>query len=164
MPSSITQKLRDTFELASIRREFRALRTGADFDKSKRIVESYAQERKKANQDYTNEYDTRVEVALQKLIDKVGAKRRDFTRRFASSDKFDGNALLRQARRNVQLDHKRHITQLDQNESAELKALATAINKRDNLRDKIGQEFTRAADRRSGSERRQTHDRWTPTR
>ena len=159
MSINISQELRQTFQLAALRKEARSLRTASDWEKGNEIITRYDRGRKKLNRQYYSEYDSHVEKVTQKLIDKGGAKEKNFVHRFLRSDNFDKSAIARQAHRIVQHDHQRRLSALDTRETSELEGLTRSAVERDQTREKPKQDFARAVDRRSGQERRQSVSR-----
>ena len=156
--SSITEDLKRTFDLASLRQRAKSLTRPADLEKMSEITKRYAREGNKQEKLYKRDYTTRVEKALQARIDKAGVKDRSFKHRLFGSDNFDKSALTRQAHRDVQHDHARRMSQLASGETRELDALVSTAEQRDatkkELRDKTRDDFQRATDRRAGPARR----------
>lgn len=156
--SSITADLKRTFDLASLRNRAKSLTRPADLEKMSEITKRYARETNKQEKLYKRDYKTRVEVALQARINKAGVKDRTFKHRLFGSDNFDKSALTRQAHRDVQHDHSRRISQLASRETQELNVLVSTAEQRDaskqQLREETRDDFQRAADRRSGPDRR----------
>lgn len=156
--SSITEDLKRTFDLASLRQRAKSLMRPADLEKMSEITKRYAREGNKQEKLYERDYTSRVEKALQVRIDKAGVKDRTLKHRLFGSDNFDKSALTRQAQRDVQQDHARRMSQLASSETRELDALVSSAEQRDanmqQLRDKPRDDFQLATDRRSGLERR----------
>jgi len=156
--SSITEDLKRTFDLASLRHRAKSLTRPADWEKASEITKRYSHETSKQTILYRSDYKTRIEKALQARIDKAGAKERTFKHRLFGSDNFDKSALTRQAHRDVQHDHNRRMSQLASSETQELNVLVSTAEQRDaskqQLREKPRKDFQRATDRRMGPGRR----------
>lgn len=154
MESSLSQDLQRTFNLAALRHEARALRTPADWEKGKDIRLRYKRETNKQMQQYYADYDTRISQVVKKLMNKAGAKNRDLTHRWFGTDKFNKDALMRQAHRAVQMDHDKRMSCLTDREINELDTLIETVEQRDRLYNKPTQDFSQASNRRNGQERR----------
>ena len=102
------------------------------------------------------EYDTRVEVASKRLINKAGAKNKDFKHKLFGSDNFDKSAIDRQAKRHVHAEHHNLLGHLEARKLIDLESLMDRSEHREALREKSISEFTRASERRQSQERRQT--------
>ncbi len=156
--SSITEELKRTFDLASLRQRAKSLTRPADLEKMSEITKRYSRESSKQTKLYNRDYKTRVEKALQARIDKAGVKDRTLKHRLFGSDNFDKFALTRQAHRDVQHDHSRRMSQLASSETQELDVLVSTAEQRDStkqeLRDKTRDDFEYATDRRTGPARR----------
>lgn len=156
--SSITEDLKRTFDLASLRQRAKSFSRPADWEKADEITKRYSRETNKQEKLYRRDYKTRVEKALQARIDKAGAKDRTLKHRLFGSDNFDKAALMRQAHRDVQHDHNRRMSQLASRETQELNILVSTAEQRDattqQLREKPRKDFQRAANRRTEPSRR----------
>ena len=156
--SSITEDLRRTFSLATMRQRVKSLTRPVDLEKAHEITKRYAREVNKQEKLYKRDYKTRVEKALQARIDKAGAKNLTLKHRLFGSDNFDKAALTRQAHRDVQHDHARRMAQLEIRETQELDTLVATAEQRDAakqyLREKPRKDFKRATERRKRPGRR----------
>lgn len=159
MKLNLSKELKHTFDLVALRNKTKGLRTPNDWDKGNNITKRYRRETNKQTQAYYAEYDTRVSNVVKKLIDKAGAKQRDFKHRFFGADNFDKDVLIRKAHKVVQHDHHRRIAQLEKNEAQELGELIEQIEQRDRLLEKPGRDFERASDRRKNQQAPQTQTR-----
>ncbi len=110
MDINISKELKHTFDLATLRKKTKGLRTPIDWEKGHKIMNHYKRETQKQSQLYYAQYDARVNQALRRIIDKAGAKNRDFTHRWFGTDNFNKDHLMQQAHRVVQRDHHRRIT------------------------------------------------------
>jgi len=156
--SSITEDLKQTFDLASLRLRAKSLTRPADLEKMSEITKRYSRETNKQEKLYRRDYKTRVEKALQARIDKAGTKERTFKHRLFGSDNFDKSELARQAQRDVRHDYSRRMSQLASRETQELNVLVSTAEQRDTskqqLRETTRKDFQRATDRRLGTDRR----------
>lgn len=159
MESSITDELKRTFDLASLRHEASQLRTPADWERANEIRNRYKREANKQEQRYFKDYDTRVRKILSQLIDKAGAKDLTFKHRWFGSDNFNKDNLTRKAHRFVQMDQQRRLDSLSESEAKDLGSFMKKIKQRDQLQGKSQKSFERATNRRTGSERRQRQKR-----
>ena len=147
--------IRKAFGLAGLRREAMAKLNGEDWQAYRKIKDEIDAHRRFEQRDYKLNYKSRVEQERQSLIDKAGAKVRDFTPFWSRNDKFSPAATLRQAERNVRRAHQKRLAQYDAREVGVSEALVKRADHRNALREKPIQDFARAVDRRDGNERRQ---------
>ncbi len=156
--SRITEDLKRTFDLASLRQRAKSLTRPVDLEKMSEITKRYSRESSKQDKLYRHTYKTRVEKALQARINKAGAKSLTLKHRLFGSDNFDNVALTRQAHRDVQHDHSRRMSQLAARETQELNVVVSTAEQRDakkqHLNEKVRGDFQRATDRRSTLDRR----------
>jgi hypothetical protein len=158
-PFNMTNQIRQTFKLASLRHEAAKNLRGEDQVAYSKVVMAYAEQRKAEIQSYQSEYRTRVEVERKRLIDKAGEKNKTFQHRWFGSDKFDKAAITRQAQRNVRQDHERTLARLDQQETEVVDGILERAGHRQAQREKPKRDFQKAVDRRQGQDRRQTISR-----
>lgn len=154
MESSITEQLRDTFALASLRNKASHFRSPKDWERGLAIINRYKSHTEELENNYHAEYDSRINRVLKQLIDKAGAKDLSFKHRWFGTDNFNKSTLTRQAHQIVQNKHQERINYLNKRESTELRTLDNEIEQRDQLQGKPTQDFERSATRRSGIERR----------
>ncbi len=159
MEINFSKELKQTFNLATLRKKTKGLRSPNDWEKGNKIMNQYERETKKQTKAYYAEYDNRVSNVVKQLIDKAGAKNRDFKHRWFGNDNFDKEKLTRQAHKVVQHDHHRRMTRLEENEAIDLGKLVETIEQRDKLREKPRKDFEKAADRRKTQEHPQTQTR-----
>ena len=158
-PFNLSDQIRQTFKLASLRHEAAKNLRGEDQVAYSKVVMAYAEQRKSETQAYQNEYRTRVEVERKRLIDKAGEKNKGFQHRWFGSDKFDKAAITRQAQRNVRHDHERTLARLDQQETEIVDGILERAAHREALREKPKRDFEKAVDRRKGQDRRRPRER-----
>ena len=157
--SSTTENVKHVFELATLRKQAQNLTRPADLEKMHEITRRYEREGNRQEKLYRQDYDARVNKALQVRIDKAGAKDLNIKHRLFGSDNFDKAALTRAAHRDVQHDHARRMAHLQRSETKELDTLVTTAEQRQSLkseaREAPKESFARATTRRKGMERRQ---------
>ena len=154
MSSSISKQLRQTYDLASLRREAAMDLSSDEWKQYQKIRETHDMSRRFEIRQYEIEYQTRLEAARELLIDKAAARSLDFKHRWFGSDRFNKSEIDRQAHRQVLSDHRRKIASLDRIEQHELTALLDEVQKRHADSEKPKRDFRKAANRRSGIERR----------
>ncbi|PHR55171.1 MAG: hypothetical protein COA47_14335 [Robiginitomaculum sp.] len=154
MTYSQSQEIKSIFERATKRKQAQSLRTPADFQKSREIIDRHDKAIATATRDYRAEYATRVELATKRLIDKAGHKTKNFTRRFVGADRFDKSAIQRQAHREVRFKHNQAISRIERSETRELTKLIETVRGRDVIKDHARNDFQKAVNRRSNQDRR----------
>lgn len=110
-------------ELATLKRDVKRLLTNKEWQAYEKIQQKHVAFRKVERQSYIQEYDTRVEVAIKRLIAQAGAKQREHKPRWAAHDRFDKTAITAQAHRNVQRQQAQVIAGIDEMEKNELSKL-----------------------------------------
>lgn len=151
---TLSDEVRETFREATLQREAARGLNGHDWARYREIQDVYEKRQRQECRDYENEYPTRVEVARKQVIDEAAKKALDLIPRFFGADKFAKDAINRQAHRRVQNDHSRTLARLKAGKEADIKKLLAAAVKRQELGNVLLQDFSRAVDRRSGSDRR----------
>ncbi len=161
MAYSISQQLKSTFNLASLKQQATKDLNQKEWKKYRQITNKYNGIRRSEGRLYEMEYKTQVEVAKKRLINKAGSKVKKFKPPWAQNDLFDKAANNRQAHRNVQSKHRQLMGVIDRQEANEVQHLLKGCEKRIRLKEKPKREFNRAADRRQKPERRlsQIHKR-----
>ncbi len=154
MRSSTDDDIKRSFDLISLRREAAKMLTGREWSEFQKIKKAYEDKRRFEQRAYELEYDTRVEVVRERLINQAGEKNLDFKHRWFSHDRFDKSAINRQAHRWVQDQHQRRLAHLEAREIKDIDKLLNCCERRRKLREKPRRDFDRATDRRSGKERR----------
>lgn len=154
MTQSITQRLTDVFALASLRLQTERLTDPAQHQEVREIRERYTKTYTAEEREFRSQYATRVEVAKRKLIDKAGSKTRDLQHPWFGHDRFDRQAIHRQAQRQVRMAHTAKLDQLDRLEANELEAVLSRAADGGSAERQVKRDFLQATDRRRG-ERRQ---------
>jgi hypothetical protein len=158
MEDNLTPQIRALFERASLTHEASLGMTGRDWEKYRFIKEHHGRERQFVRNTYVSEYKTRFEDARKALIDKAAQKQRSFLYRLAGRDIFERRSIDRQAHRLVQTAHHRDMVRLQAREDREIDGLLAKAERHENLRLKLGNDFTRAAERRQNPDRRETSE------
>lgn len=159
MEINLSEELKRTFNLLSVRREAEALRTKEDWEALKEIRSRYKNETEHKVQEYEETYEAKTNAEVKKLMDKAGSDNLDFTHPDVANDAFKKERLIRQAHKQVQYEHEKEMGQLADNEIEEIEALIEKAQSRDALFGKAEQDFNQTVDRRDGQERRITRKR-----
>ena len=151
--------VRMTFRLATLRREAGAIKTGPQWQRVRAIQERCDKLRKQETRLFKERYLTRVEMQVNALMHKAGRKTLEHKPRFGGVDRFDRDALLRQARRQVAAQHHKRLMVIDHEETRGLeKEMRRA--KSENLRKGHAREaFTKTVDRKAAKDRRRSMPR-----
>lgn len=155
-PIDITKELKKTFAKAVMQHEAKSLKRAEEWKQARNITERGEAERRSFDNKYFSEYDTRIEVVRKRLINEAGKPKLNHPNP-GRRDKFDREAIERQAHREVQLDHKRVLQQsLDKQgrKMNELQGKARKHNLRQQHKGKAKEQFTKASDRRKSPDRR----------
>lgn len=123
MSLSITQELKATFHLATLRHEAKQLLTGRQWEKraeiETRCTEATTQEKNLFNE----RYEARIALEVKRLQNQAGSKKFELKPNWATDDQFSGDALLGQADKNVRNAHQSRLDRIDQFESHALETL-----------------------------------------
>ena len=157
--SRINDELRRTFDLAILRREAEAGLRGQDWQRYREIKESFEAKRQAQTREFKASYSAHFEMARRRLIDKAGGKTRNFTPFWSQNDRFDRAAINRQADREVRATYVRATDILNRQEQDSIQNLLDKAASRRRLQEKPRRDFARAAERRSGMDRRQSRTR-----
>lgn len=153
--SSISNDLKRTFGIATLRREAAKILNASEWKELQGIKKKFLNQAKFEKRAHELEYDTRVEVMRKRLSNQAGSKTRDFKRRWFGNDRFDKAAIDRQAHRLVRNQLHQSLGRLEIQETRAINALMDRSEHRQHLREKPKQDFNKKADRRQG-ERRQS--------
>ena len=151
---SIDRDLRRAFEMASLKREAKLILTPGEWQTYRKIEDVHNAQRQLEDRRYRSEYETRVETARKRLINSAAAKGRNFTHRWFGADRFDKDAIDRQARRTVQDGHHRRLAAIDKMQAQDIRRLLQRCEKSRELSEGFTRDFSFATDRRTGPERR----------
>ncbi len=154
MALSINQEIRMVFELATLRREARAIETPGQWREIAVLQGRCQQARTHEKELYAARYDARVETRRRQLIHEAGAKGRSHKPLWAAHDGFDPETTLRQAQRDVRAAHAARLQKIDALEHSGLNAMLRELRRLNRRRGVLREDFSRASERRSGIERR----------
>jgi hypothetical protein len=156
MSFDISNELKNTFELATLKRQAMHGLSAKDWDAFQKITDNYDAKRRFEARAYKLEYKTRVDEVTRKLIDKAGSKTKDFKHRIFGSDAFDKDALRRKAHLQVRGEYENTLSALQQSELLEKRDLMARAKPAHNLKHSAKHQFARATDRREGLDRRRS--------
>lgn len=155
MDFNISNELKQTFELATLKRQAMHGLSAKDWNAFQKITDRFDEKRRFESRNYKLEYKTRVEQVTRKLIDKAGSKPKDFKHRFFGNDTFDKSAIQRQAHRQVRNHFENTLSVLQKQELSEKSDLMDRAKPNREIKHSAKNQFERATDRRSSRERRQ---------
>ena len=141
------------WEMAEMLHEAQKLRRPEDWQKADELIKLGKAEREQMQEKYELEYDTRHEMKRQQIIDDAGRKKFDHPTPFGR-DKFDSDAIDRQAHREVQHDHQNDLQASRDNEKQEMENLQETARKRDEKEGILKDDFEKSKDRRQQEDRR----------
>ena len=156
MAPEISDELRQTFELSSLKLQAMKGFAPDDWREFQKITDRFEDLRRFETRNYNLEFVARVEQATRKLIDKAGSKNKSFKHRFFGNDQFDKEAIRRQAQIQVRSDFDDLLFVIQSNELSEKQKLMDRVVSRDGLNRSSKREFARATNRRSGMDRGQS--------
>lgn len=153
MTLDIDKALRNTFHEAVMQHAAQFLKKGSDWEQVDIIMNRGKDQRDILNDKYRNEYGTRVEIVRKRLVKEAGEFNFNHPNP-GSRDKFDSEAINRQAQREVQHDHERVVQQSHDTQTNDILSLTETARQRDLPRGKAREQFTQASDRRKEPDRR----------
>lgn len=159
MALSITERVRQTFNLRALRHEAKARLTGRQWEKRGEMVERCAKARQKAEELNFKRYPMRVKVAHKKLIDEAGSKTKEHKPFWSQNDRFDKSDTLYLAQQDVRQAHERRIAHINQYEERGLSNLMTEAKRENQLQGKAERPFNKVAHRWRDQGRRQAQSR-----
>ncbi|MGI9506904.1 MAG: hypothetical protein ACR2RE_28010 [Geminicoccaceae bacterium] len=152
--SDLFKEIKQTFDLATLKREASNILTGKEWEAFQKITHDHARQHRFAKRAYELEYDERVAMARVRLINKAGNKDRGFKPPWSSTDRFDKEAINRQAQKIVRHAFLNEQVRIEGSEAKEISNLIENSEAARTKREKLGRDFERATDRRRGSDRR----------
>jgi acyl-CoA reductase-like NAD-dependent aldehyde dehydrogenase len=162
LPPSIAQELRQTFHNHALRYEAKHNLTGRQWDQYSQLTERCQNASDKETKLFNERYHGRINQEYKKLLHEKTAKAKDYKPGFAQDDLLDRTALLKQADTNVRDRHKQRLALIEQKETQGIETLLQRSSRENQLTGQSKDAFARAANRRSGQERRsrdqQTHN------
>ncbi len=162
MPASIAQELRQTFHIHALRYEAKHNLTGRQWDQYSQLTERCQNASDKEAKLFNERYHGRINQEYKKLLHEKTAKTKDYKPGFVQDDLLDRTALLRQADTNVRDRHEQRLALIEQKETQGIETLLQRFSRENQYTGQSKDAFARAANRRSGEERRksdeQTHN------
>ncbi|MCP4195979.1 MAG: hypothetical protein GY762_02420 [Proteobacteria bacterium] len=149
------KELKNLYTMATLHREAAKTFSGDEWKEFQKIRKDTAELKRFEQRAFELEYKTRVGIARKRLINKAGEKNKDFKHKWFGSDGFDKAAIDSQAQKIVRGEHQKLMTHIDAQEVTKIESLADRSSHRKSMREKPKRDFTKAADRRKGAERRQ---------
>ena len=133
----------------------RSLTKSKDWQQVRSIMDRGEAGRAKLEERYLDEYDTRVEIVRRRLINQGGELNHNHPAP-AGIDKFNGDAINRQANREVRQDHERALQQSRDGQDVEIQSLKHHAGERNRMesKGKAKDQFAQVSDRRDGPDRR----------
>lgn len=152
---NLNEDLQKLFGTASRKQAAARILNDKEWSKIREIEERHAAEQRYQNRCFEFEYKSRFEQARRRLINKAGRPKKDFVNRLFGRDVFDGDTIDRQADRIVRREHARLTDHLERQKDKQIEKLLQRSERQRKLKEKPLRDFNRAADRRSGPDRRQ---------
>jgi hypothetical protein len=115
--SSLSREIAQTFNLEALRLEAARSFNKDEWQDFLKVRQDHEKQRNFAKRAYDLEYDERVAMARVRLINKAGAKDRDYNPRWFGRDRFDKDAINRQAHRIVRHAYLNEQVRIDQEEA-----------------------------------------------
>lgn len=153
----LVDQVRLTFDLAALRQEAKRDLSASDWSAYRHIQETSAHRRNALEQDFALTYGDRVAEARKRLFDEASGKTLDLVPRLIGRDRFNNNAIDRQAHKEVQLAHRSALVRIDQDEARQIEGLLDRAGPRTKAGERFQRDFTIATDRRGGPDRRKRH-------
>lgn len=159
LSQTIRDELARSFDLATLRREAKAIRTPRQWQEAADLQRRCRSARVREKELYATRYLARVETARRRLVNEAGSIRREPKPSWAGQDKFAPDVTLRQAERQVRERHHGRIARIEEFERRELRAIIEHSMSRNNIRGQARDAFVRTVDRRENQDRRRTRER-----
>lgn len=164
MSWSVSEELKRSYDLATLRREADALKTTRHWNNYQAMLEGFEQQRDKERTSYRKEYQTRVEAAQRRILKEKAAPNRKLMHPHAQHDWFSPEDTLRQAQREVREAHNDRMAAIDDAERSATRSYLKQAMRENSITGEARQAFKRATNRRSGKDRRGGPKRQGPTR
>ena len=165
MSLSIHQELKQTFHLAALRKEANTFLTGRQWSQYQRLKDRCNGARTQEQKLFKERYHSRIDQECRKILRDNTAKNRHLKPIGQQDDLFDRAALLKQADTNVRKRHEQRLARITQIEEQGIESLLQSSLRANQFTNQSKDAFTRAADRRSGEERRVRNQKtYNPTR
>ncbi len=145
MSADIKQDLKQTFHLAGLRLLADEAFTREDRIKALNVIKRFDTSRRKAVSNYQQNYASRVDEAVLRLMNKAGAANKDLTHPAFGQDRFNKSALRFRAEREVRFAHLNAMSRFDIQETRALEAIQTNARKQ-SASDTLEKDFARATE------------------
>jgi hypothetical protein len=159
LSQTIRDELTRSFDLATLRREAKAIRTPRQWQEAARLQRRCRSARVREKELYATRYQARVETARRRLVDEAGSIQRAPKPGGAGEDRFAPDVTLRQAEREVRERHHGRIARIEEFERRELRAIVDNSISRNNLQGQAQDALARVADRPNGQDQRRSRQR-----
>lgn len=154
MADDLKQEIRALFDNAALRNQATKSFSGEDWAAYRKLQENHSAQVRLQERRFELEYQTRLELARQRIIDQGGAREKNLVHRWFGSDKFNAAAIDRQAHREIHRAHEGLLARMDSENEAAIEKLFRTSGDRQSIRDQVIIDFAKATDRRSGPDRR----------
>ncbi len=121
--SEITDRLRQTFDLAALRHEAQQNLTGEDWEQLQKIKAQHGQDRAAVERHYEEHRPELVADERRQIINESTGIDRSFMPPWSSTDKFEKTEIDRRAHQRVDAHERKDIDAIDASEKAALKKL-----------------------------------------
>lgn len=154
----IHDDVKKSFELTGLRREAMSILKPDAWQDYTKLRDRFDGLKRYEERHYRLEYNTRVETEKKRLIDKAGAKDRNFMPIWSRNDRFNPTTINKQAHRNVRYAHVQEMARLDQQETRAIESLMDRSVPERAARGQAKTDFARAVDRRDSEDRRENQN------
>ncbi len=154
MSFDVSEELRRTFDLAALRSEAQTLKTTHHWQQLSDIRTRHDALRLDEDKALEREWDKRVDIAYRKLMHGSAAAGRALSHPHAAQVQNSQEEMLRRAQRRVKAGHELRLIKIDESEAKETRALLKQAHRENNQSGKARYGFKKAAERRSGVDRR----------
>ncbi len=151
---SISQELKQVFNLHVLRNEANRLLTGRQWELRQSLTDRCQKAIKKEERLFDERYHTRITGEYKKLMDEGASKKLELKPASQQDDVFDRASLLEQADTNVRNRHEQRLAKIEQIETRGIESLMQRADRENQLTGHSKDAFARATNRRLGKERR----------
>lgn len=152
MPLTLNEELRRTFALAALRKEAGHIRTPRQWNRANTLMERCRTLRERENRQFIKYFDTRVEAARLRIIDRAASPKDELKPDWARNDTLSPAQTLRQAGREVQAGHIARLVKINHAELRELGNLVQRSAVENSLKGNLVIDFARASKERAHSD------------
>ena len=152
--TSLADEIKHTINLEKLRLDAAKKLSKEEWPAFEKMRHEYEGQRRFAKRAYDLEYDERVAMARVRLINKAGQKDLTLKPRWFGNDRFDKDAINRQAHRAVRHAYLNDLVRIDREEAHDITQMIDSSDYARAVREKPRRDFARATNRRSGQDRR----------